>query len=147
MEKLIAFIRNLFASASVRAANTALETDRRNTNKISVAEQLLRDLQAQRVEDAKASAAALEIALGNAHDDAERAEIRRAAEVKAQSDTTARVIKDLEDAIANARRKGSEKLEKIATRHGKQRDHEKADEKTASDALDVIRKAAGTTAE
>ncbi|HEY9684001.1 MAG TPA: hypothetical protein V6C86_20635, partial [Oculatellaceae cyanobacterium] len=113
-----------FASTTVRAADAALSTLRRDDNKIATAEQLLRELQAQRVEDAKTNAAALETALGNARDDAERAEIHRAAEVKEQSDDTARVIKDLEDAIANARRKGSEKLEKIATRHGKQRDHE-----------------------
>jgi len=113
MKTIIAFLASLFQSRTVTAAKAAVAQLERDNAAITEAEALLTRLETRKVEDARNNAAALEDALAAATTEAEKAEIRRNAEIERQNDKTDGVITALQEAIANAKRLNSEKLAKI----------------------------------
>jgi hypothetical protein len=135
---ILAAIAALFQSPEVAAAKRATRRLAINNENISIAEQILADMQKQRVTDARADADALELAILNAETEAEKAEIRRQGEIdRATSKTDAR-IKALEDAIKAARQVGSEKLGRIAEKQAAKRNAEQARIESAEEALDEV---------
>jgi hypothetical protein len=134
----IAAIAALFLSPEVAAAKRATRRLDDNNDNISLAEQLLADMQTQRVNDARADAAALELAIANAETESEKAEIRRQAEIDRQTDKTDARIKALEDAIKAAKAVGAEKLGRIAEKQAAVRNAEQARIETAEEALDEV---------
>ena len=143
MKTIIAFLASLFQSRTVTAAKAAVAQLDHDNAAITEAEALLSRLETRKVEDARNNAAALEDALAAATTEAEKAEIRRNAEIERQNDKTDATITALQEAIANAKRLNSEKLGKIAVKHTAARNAEKADAKVAADALELVKAAAG----
>lgn len=143
MKTIIAFLASLFQSSAVTAAKRAVSDLQRDNEAISEAEALLARLQDQKVTDARNNAEALEAALAAAKDDAEKAEVLRNAEIEAQNDKTDKTIASLQAAIAAAKALNAKKLGTIAVKHDAARAAEAADAKTASDALELVRAAAG----
>ena len=144
MKNIIAFIAALFQSPSVTAAKRAVAQLDRDNAAIIEAEALLVRLETQKVEDARDNAAALETALANAKTAADKAEVLRNAEIERQNDKTDATIAALQRAIANAKALNATKLASIAVKHNAERAAEAADEKVATDALALVRAAAGT---
>ena len=147
MKTIIAFLASLFASPSVTAAKRAVAQLERDNAAITEAEALLARLETQKVEDSRDNAAALEIALANAKTDADKAEVLRNAEIERQNDKTDATIAALQAAIANAKDLNAKKLGTIAVKHNAERASEAADAKVATDALALVRAAAGTDTE
>ncbi len=145
MKTIIAFIASLFQSASVTAAKRAVSDLNRDNAAITEAEALLARLEARKVEDAISNAEALEAALADAKDEAARNEVLRNAEIQRQNDKTDATIAALQAAIAAAKDLNAKKLGTIAVKHDAARAAEAADAKTASDALELVRAAAGTS--
>ena len=143
MKTIIAFLASLFQSPAVTAAKRAVAQLERDNAAITEAEALLARLETQKVEDARDNAAALETALANAKTDAEKAEVLRNAEIERQNDKTDATIAALQAAIANAKELNAKKLGTIAVKHNAQRAAEAADAKVATDALELVRAAAG----
>jgi hypothetical protein len=144
---IIAAIAALFQSPEVAAAQRAKRRLSDNNANISFAEQLLADMKTQRIEDARADAAALELAIANATSEAEKSEIRRQAEIDRCNDKTDARIKALEDAIKAARQVGANKLGRIAEKQAAARNAEQARLNTAEDALDEVSSIAGNDSE
>jgi hypothetical protein len=138
-----AAIAAIFQSAEVAAAKRATRHLANNNESISLAEQLLADMKTQRVSDARADAAALELAISNATTESEKAEIRRQAEIDRANDKTDARIKALEDAIKAARQVGAAKLGRIAEKQAAKRNAEQARIDTAEEALDEVSAIAG----
>ncbi|CAN5519869.1 hypothetical protein BH10CYA1_BH10CYA1_31650 [soil metagenome] len=143
MKTIIAFLGSLFQSPSVTAAKRAVAQLERDNAAITEAEALLARLETQKVEDARDNAAALQIALDNAKTDADKAEVLRNAEIVRQNDKTDATIEALQAAIRNAKDLNAKKLGTIAVKHNAQRAAEAADSKVATDALELVRAAAG----
>ncbi|RTL43403.1 MAG: hypothetical protein EKK48_08925 [Candidatus Melainabacteria bacterium] len=143
---ILAALAALFQSPEVAAAKKAQRRLADNNSNISAAEQLLAAMKAQRIEDAKADAAALEAAIAAATSEAEKAELRRQAELDLVNDQTDARIKALEEAIAAARQTGAEKLGRIAEKQAAERTAEKARRETAEAALEEVSAAAGNSA-
>jgi hypothetical protein len=135
---IIAAIAALFQSPETAAANQAKRRLARNNANIADAERLLATLKTQRIEDAKADAAALEVAIANATTEAEKAEIRRQGEIDRINNATDKRIKALEDAIAAARQVGNAKLGRLAEKQSAARDAEQARIEGAEAALDEV---------
>ena len=140
---IFAAIAALFQSPEVAAAKRATRRLSDNNDNIAFAEQLLADMKTQRITDARADAAALELAIANATSEAEKAEIRRQAEIDRCNDKTDARIKALEDAIKAARQVGAEKLGRIAEKQAAERDAEQTRLETAEEALDEVSAIAG----
>ena len=135
---IIAAIAALFQSPETAAANQAKRRLAQNNANIADAEALLKSMKAQRIEDAKADAAALEVAIANATTEAEKAEIRRQGEIDRINNATDKRIKALEDAIAAARQVGNAKLGRLAEKQSAARDAEQARIEGAEAALDEV---------
>ncbi len=144
MKTIIAFLASLFQSSTVTAAKRAVSQLERDNAAITEAEALLARLETQKVNDARDNAAALETALAAAKTDADKAEVLRNAEIERQNDKTEAHIAGLQAAIANAKEQNDKKLSTIASEHNVKRAAEAADAKVASDALALVRAAAGT---
>ncbi|MBS2003955.1 MAG: hypothetical protein JST44_20795, partial [Cyanobacteria bacterium SZAS LIN-5] len=76
--------------------------------------------------------------------EAEKAELRRQAELDRVNDQTDARIKALEEAIAAARQAGAEKLGRIAEKQAAERTAEKTRRETAEAALDEVSAVAGS---
>jgi hypothetical protein len=143
ISNIVAAIVELFLSSEEAAASRAKRRLANNNSSITLAEQILDGLKTQRITDARADAAALELAIANATSEAEKAEIRRQAEIDRCNDKTDARIQALEDAIKAARKVGADKLGRIAEKQAAARNAEEARIETAEEALDEVSAIAG----
>ncbi len=138
LTEILAAIAALFQSPETAAANRARRNLARNSANIADAERLVAALKVQRVDEAKADADALALAIENATSETEKAELRRQAAVDAINNATDKRIKALEEAIAAARQVGADKLGRLAEKQSAARNAETTRIEDAKQALGEV---------
>lgn len=138
LTEILAAIAALFQSPETAAANRARRNLARNNANIAEAERLVAALKVQRVDEAKADADALALAIENATSETEKAELRRQAAVDAINNATDKRIKALEEAIAAARQVGADKLGRLAEKQSAARNAETTRIEDAKQALGEV---------
>lgn len=138
LTEILAAIAALFQSPETAAANRARRNLARNNANIADAERLVAALKVQRVDEAKADADALALAIENATSETEKAELRRQAAVDAINNATDKRIKALEEAIAAARQVGADKLGRLAEKQSAARNAETTRIEDAKQALGEV---------
>ncbi len=138
LTEILAAIAALFQSPETAAANRARRHLARNNANIADAERLVAALKVQRVDEAKADADALALAIENATSETEKAELRRQAAVDAINNATDKRIKALEEAIAAARQVGADKLGRLAEKQSAARNAETTRIEDAKQALGEV---------